>query len=207
MGVPYSELTFVKAAQARGLDDPRGECLKKRKRLVAIARMVAQDQEEAFRDRPEFEAARQIAGMGTGPFMGGVAVQVQMQSGIGEFESVFTGLAFQQRRFCTRFNIIAQCAVARGVVHVVRGGFDQTLMQRVAVNVFLRDQREVDVGDRLQIVGGPQRADHARCFIGMLAARQQKSFARACEIGAENLAALERDLATIGVPMQPFADE
>ena len=107
-----------------------------------------------------------------------------MQAGVGELEAVLARFAFEQGWFGACFDVVAERGVARGVVHVVGCCFDQALMQRVAIDVFLRDEREVDVGQRFQVMGRPQRADHAGGFVGVLATGQQKAAAAAGEITA-----------------------
>ena len=97
---------------------------------------MAQYQKEPFGNRPHFKTTRHIAIQWACPFMGGVAVQVDMQLGTAGFDRLFADRMLERATERLALQVIAKGGVARGVVHMPRLSGDKTVLQCVTVRVF-----------------------------------------------------------------------
>ncbi|MBR8128325.1 hypothetical protein [Burkholderia ambifaria] len=93
-----------------------------------------------------------------------------MQPRAGAFDRVEPGGLLAERRLRAGFEVVAERGEAGRMRQVRRIAGAQVVMQRGAVRVLVRYKRVVRAGARVQRMGRAQRTDHARRFVGVLAA-------------------------------------
>ena len=154
---------------------------------------MADDEEEALRDRPELEAARQVARERPRPFMRRIAVQVEMQLRARHLQRLVAGADFIERFVAAVFQVAAEGGVARGMMHMTRIALAEPSVQGIAVRVL--DGNIGDVGLRIgqQPAHGPQGADGSRGLVGMLAAGDENRRTRSRPVDAAHGAPLAGD--------------
>ena len=137
--------------------------------------MMAQDQEEALRDRPELEAARQIAGERPCPFMRRVAVEVHMQLRAGQSRAPGGARPFRRSDCPCRIphRCRGRCSARRdacGADYARRGG--RAGRSRPGSRRGYRRCWPPDLASSRRTAR--KRADGRRGLVGMLAARSRE---------------------------------
>ena len=174
--------------QAGNVRQPFGQSLDESRCGLGPALVMPHDDEKALWNGPELESAGQIAGERPRPFVGGIAVQVDVQVGVHQRQSVLADRTFMDRRVTARFHVVAKPRIAGGMMHVTGILGAQPMMQRIAVGVFNRRDAEMRVRPLRQRLRGPQGTDDSRGFVGMLRAADDHTGIRTRSVDARHRA-------------------